>query len=389
MSTISRIAGTLGLPPTVTFHWNLCISPSTDVVQYNSPSFWLRDSSGFEHEWRLEVEVIPNSQTPSSASTTNSPHTFRFGFSPPQPTFSFSSSFGGFAFSKIRLVYLGEGEISLSSIGFQLSLKTLLLSTSSEIYNDLKQNNASHSFDYSSSSATPQALKTKQFNSTDSSYVINLNTAHFQAPCNIEVVCEIVAHTVSVYTKRVADEINMHDLSLKTELEELFESGQFSDVTVIVEKKELHLHKSILSKRSDVFAAMFEHDLEESKSNRVNIDDLSYEVMREFFRYMYAAKINNMENLMSGLLVASEKYAVEGLKTLCENCMIKALSFENAIECVNLANIHNAKKLETECIKFITSNASHIVEQSKYDLSILPGDLINTLYSALAKKSSK
>ena len=45
----------------------------------------------------------------------------------------------------------------------------------------------------------------------------------------------------------------------------------FSDVTLVCGERHFGCHKYILSKRSDVFAAMFSHsDTEESKTNKVS-----------------------------------------------------------------------------------------------------------------------
>ena len=49
----------------------------------------------------------------------------------------------------------------------------------------------------------------------------------------------------------------------------------FSDVTLVCGERNFGCHKVILSKRSDVFAAMFSHsDTEESKTNKVTNSSL-------------------------------------------------------------------------------------------------------------------
>lgn len=47
---------------------------------------------------------------------------------------------------------------------------------------------------------------------------------------------------------------------------------------------ECRVHKAILGARSPVFAAMFEHDMAESKSNRVVVGDVSGDVLLQVLR---------------------------------------------------------------------------------------------------------
>ncbi|KAJ8673646.1 hypothetical protein QAD02_004908 [Eretmocerus hayati] len=161
---------------------------------------------------------------------------------------------------------------------------------------------------------------------------------------------------------------NRHDISLKNGYEELFESEQYSDVTFIVDKRELHLHKSVLSNQSIAFAAMFNHNFKENYSNVVHIDDQSYEVMKEFFRYLYAARVNELDKHAIELLITSNKYGIENLKSLCEQNLIKTLNIETVLDYLNLAKSYNVKNLEAESLKFIRSNAREIVQRNPPDV---------------------
>ena len=59
--------------------------------------------------------------------------------------------------------------------------------------------------------------------------------------------------------------------------------------------------------RSDVFAAMFEHEMEERKLNRVAITDVDHEVLKEMLRFIYTGKAPNLEKMADDLLAAADK----------------------------------------------------------------------------------
>ncbi|PKU33930.1 speckle-type poz isoform x2 [Limosa lapponica baueri] len=60
--------------------------------------------------------------------------------------------------------------------------------------------------------------------------------------------------------------------------------------------------------RSPVFNAMFEHEMEESKKNRVEINDVDPEVFKEMMRFIYTGKAPNLEKMADNLLAAADKH---------------------------------------------------------------------------------
>ena len=61
---------------------------------------------------------------------------------------------------------------------------------------------------------------------------------------------------------------------------ELFQTGKFSDIKIIIGTKEFHVHRCILSLSSEVFERMFLSDMIETRSNIIEIND--YILLGEF-----------------------------------------------------------------------------------------------------------
>ncbi|XP_023608207.1 speckle-type POZ protein-like isoform X4 [Myotis lucifugus] len=105
--------------------------------------------------------------------------------------------------------------------------------------------------------------------------------------------------------------------------------------------------------RSPVFNAMFEHEMEESKKNRVEINDVDPEVFKEMMRFIYTGKAPNLDKMADNLLAAADKYALERLKVLCEEALCSNLSVENVADTLVLADLHSAEQLKAQAIDFI------------------------------------
>ena len=126
---------------------------------------------------------------------------------------------------------------------------------------------------------------------------------------------------------------------MSDDLGNLFESSQFADVTLACNGREFQCHKAILTSRSQVLAAMFEHDMKERMNNRVEVKDMDPEVMAEMLRFLYTGKAANLENMAADLLAAADKYALDRLKVMCEEALCNNLTVENVSEVLILATI--------------------------------------------------
>lgn len=135
---------------------------------------------------------------------------------------------------------------------------------------------------------------------------------------------------------------------------ELFETMKFSDVTFNIRGSKFKAHKAILSARSQVFAAMFDHETLENLRHQVNIQDIDPEVFQEMLRFVYIGRVAQikMKTLSTRLLVAAGKYLLGSLLTACEKYLVNEISAENCIEFLLLADGHSADYLKRNALDF-------------------------------------
>uniref|UniRef100_A0A1A9VF18 BTB domain-containing protein n=1 Tax=Glossina austeni TaxID=7395 RepID=A0A1A9VF18_GLOAU len=159
---------------------------------------------------------------------------------------------------------------------------------------------------------------------------------------------------------------------LSLDLGNLLENEKFSDVTLAVDGHEIRAHKNILAARSRVFAAMFEHEMEERQLNRVVITDVNHIVLKEMLTYIYTGKISNLNIIALDLLAAADKYALGSLKILCENALYVNPTVENAGETLILADLHKAHQLKAKIITFIKAYLYlDIVDEKQFSLYLI------------------
>lgn len=153
----------------------------------------------------------------------------------------------------------------------------------------------------------------------------------------LTIFCEVsvVADSVNISGQSNIVQFKVPECKLSEDLGNLFDNEKFSDVTLAVGGREFQAHKAILAgkffsffpsnsfvifffffnqtfffyskARSDVFAAMFEHEMEERKLNRVAITDVDHEVLKEMLRFIYTGKAPNLDKMADDLLAAADK----------------------------------------------------------------------------------
>ena len=77
----------------------------------------------------------------------------------------------------------------------------------------------------------------------------------------------------------------------------------------------------MLTARSPVFEAMFQHDTLESQTNVVTIKDIEPEVFEEILLYIQTGDAPNINKIAKKLLAAADFYQLDQLKISCQEVL--------------------------------------------------------------------
>lgn len=173
--------------------------------------------------------------------------------------------------------------------------------------------------------------------------------------------CKITANAEVVNEKLKTGERPVHNLSpstLVSDLKTLVEEGKYGDVTISVGDQQFLAYKGILAARSSVFAAMFEHKMEESVKNTVKISDVEPEVFKELLLFIYSDQLTRLKTMAHKLYVVADKYAIQRLKNLCRYEIIVSLSWRTVAETLMLADMHSDEEMKQKALKFFNGSAA-------------------------------
>ena len=151
-------------------------------------------------------------------------------------------------------------------------------------------------------------------------------------------------------------------------LEKLLNDREFSDVEIKCEGEVFHCHQLILSTRSDVFRAMFQNDMTENRTKKVNIEGIDSKVLGEMLNFIYTGLTNEdvLKERTAELLGAANRYQLELLKSICENKLCSSLKVGNSIEGLIFGDMYQASKLKRMSLMMVASNMATLVGTEEY-----------------------
>jgi len=154
------------------------------------------------------------------------------------------------------------------------------------------------------------------------------------------------------------------------DMETLLETSTLTDVTIKCENKELECHKAILSARSSVFRAMFQHDMRESNRNEIIISDLEYNTVKDMVKFIYTGRLADISEKSDLLLSAADKYDIKDLKDICCQCLSSNLNIEQIVDVLVLSDLHKATELKSTAIQFLLCHREEVFAQPDWKMKL-------------------
>uniref|UniRef100_A0A914Z567 BTB domain-containing protein n=1 Tax=Panagrolaimus superbus TaxID=310955 RepID=A0A914Z567_9BILA len=131
----------------------------------------------------------------------------------------------------------------------------------------------------------------------------------------------------------------------------------FVDFTIVVDKKEIKVHKCVLAVHSPVFAAMFEPPMKEAIENKVEITDFSFEIVEKAVKLCYHQTYDDNISLDESFLLLkfADKYNIANIQDNIEKYLGDKITVSNLCEITNCAIAVNALKLQNKCLDYFVN----------------------------------
>ncbi|XP_052263784.1 BTB/POZ domain-containing protein 9-like [Dreissena polymorpha] len=162
-----------------------------------------------------------------------------------------------------------------------------------------------------------------------------------------------------------------HVTSLSSNLGDLIDNSEYSDITLIVEDRRFPAHRVILAARSEYFRAMLYGGLLESQpgTSEIPLQDTSAKAFEALLKYMYTGKMNltevKEEHLLD-ILGMAHRYGFTDLEAAISDYLKAILNIRNVCLIYDLANIYSLQSLCEVCKDFMDRNATQILHSESF-----------------------
>lgn len=156
--------------------------------------------------------------------------------------------------------------------------------------------------------------------------------------------------------------------NLSLELSSILFSEEMADIFIIAKDVRIPAHKFMLCLRSEVFRAMLNNGMEESKTNEVYIPDFDDVVIKDLLHFIYTDDCppKSLESNAEMLLAAACKYQIKALESICEVYLSSTINVNNVVSILNLSDLYGKKQLKHCALQFIAYNAKAVVQTEHF-----------------------
>ncbi|KAG5324269.1 RCBT1 protein, partial [Acromyrmex heyeri] len=191
----------------------------------------------------------------------------------------------------------------------------------------------------------------------------------------------MIAHSpISVVCEFINEEFH-----ILNDLETAFIDQSTSDLTIMVEKQPIYVHKVILKIRSTYFRSMFQTNYVENSQRVIENNYYRYVVYKKFLEYLYTGEINlsSFENLLgkfelnvkylfvADLLQLADTLCEENLQMDCIRKIKKTINVSNVMYLFKLINDmneeHHKKELMKYCFNFYFKNMAAVIRTDGFE----------------------
>ncbi|KAJ5070342.1 pep-cterm sorting domain-containing protein [Anaeramoeba ignava] len=158
---------------------------------------------------------------------------------------------------------------------------------------------------------------------------------------------------------------------LSTNLSQLFtlENKQpvFSDFLVVTRNKTFECHRAILHARSAYFRGLLRSQMKETTEGKVEIRDISSEVMKNILTYIYTGSLEITRDNAIEILISSQKLLLD--QRVLDNIsqfVVRHVSLQNVAEVLSLSSRFSFETIHDYCIRFCILNFRELIHESSF-----------------------
>nr|CAD7440605.1 unnamed protein product [Timema bartmani] len=172
----------------------------------------------------------------------------------------------------------------------------------------------------------------------------------------------------------------VHTAHLLENLHELQKLGMFCDVTLMVNKKEIKVHKAVLAAISPYFRIMFNSAMKEAKEDKIVLRDIEFNILTDIINFIYTSKIKVSEDNVYCLMEAADLFQLSAIRTVCCHYLSSTLNSSNCLSVYVRAKLRRYHDLAHLAFRYALQNFDKVINEEEFLHA--PADVLFSILSS-------
>lgn len=157
-----------------------------------------------------------------------------------------------------------------------------------------------------------------------------------------------------------------HCCKLLKSLEEFYKDETFCDYVLTAEGQEFKVHKVVMASCSDYFKVMLTGEMRESREGRVDLKGVTASGLRVVVDFAYTGMLELTADNVEEVLSASTHLQVGDAVTLCSRYIETAITIDNCVDILNLAELYSLDTTRRVALDFILAHFDDVARSKQY-----------------------
>ncbi|KAJ3586974.1 hypothetical protein NHX12_013365 [Muraenolepis orangiensis] len=158
-----------------------------------------------------------------------------------------------------------------------------------------------------------------------------------------------------------------HAFNLLRGIHELRAESKFFDVTLCAEGQEFPCHRTVLAAASTYFRAMFAGTLRESAMDRVELHEVSAELLRLLVDFCYTGRVTVSQDNVELLLKTADLFQFPSVKEACCAFLEQRLDVSNCLELQDFAEAFACRDLAASARRYVLKNIMELAKGTEFE----------------------
>ena len=165
----------------------------------------------------------------------------------------------------------------------------------------------------------------------------------------------------------------------RSDIEQLWRDGTFSDVEVHVAGKTFSAHRVVLAATSAVLKSALCIGMAETAESSITLKEIDAATFEICLEFMYTGKVSVKQTVLHSILEAADRLQMTQLLEKTEEAIVNGLTLTTSLSALALGELHSRPKIVDAALAMVKENFINLTHHLRSEFVTLSADMLDEL----------